>query len=117
MKKILVLGDLSKKKIFDTISGLKPWLEKHVIAEVIDLSKERKFEKPGAEIAVVFGGGWSSPFDLQRAWKKSDTDYRRAYGTIWFSGRAYGKERMCFIGKNIYRELSGAKKDAPFVPS
>lgn len=56
MKKILVLGDLSKKKIFDTISGLKPWLEKHVIAEVIDLSKEKKFEKPGAEIAVVFGG-------------------------------------------------------------
>ncbi|MFN3531998.1 MAG: NAD(+)/NADH kinase [Candidatus Brocadia sp.] len=56
MKKILVLGDLSKKKIFDTISGLKPWLEKHVIAEVVDLSKEKKIEKPGAEIAVVFGG-------------------------------------------------------------
>lgn len=56
MKKILVLGDLSKKKIFDTISGLKPWLEKHVIAEIIDLSREKKIEKPGAEIAVVFGG-------------------------------------------------------------
>lgn len=56
MKKILVLGDLSKKKIFDTISGLKLWLEKHVIAEVVDLSKEKKIEKPGAEIAVVFGG-------------------------------------------------------------
>src|SRR5574337_1094509 len=56
MKKILVLGDLSKKKIHDTISGLKPWLEKHVIAEVVDLSKEKKIEKPGAEIAVVFGG-------------------------------------------------------------
>ncbi len=56
MKKILVLGDLSKKKIFDTISGLKPWLEKHVIAEIVDLSKEKNFEKPGAEIAVVFGG-------------------------------------------------------------
>jgi NAD+ kinase len=56
MKKILVLGDLNKKKIFDTISGLKPWLEKHVIAEIVDLSKEKKIEKPGAEIAVVFGG-------------------------------------------------------------
>ncbi|MEP9411441.1 MAG: NAD(+)/NADH kinase [Candidatus Brocadia sp.] len=56
MKKILILGDLSKKKIFDTISGLKPWLEKHVIAEIIDLSREKKIEKQGAEIAVVFGG-------------------------------------------------------------
>lgn len=56
MKKILVLGDLNKKKIFDTISGLKPWLEKHVVAEVVDLSKEKRIEKPGAEIAVVFGG-------------------------------------------------------------
>lgn len=56
MKKILVLGDLSKKKIFDTISRLKPWLEKHVVTEIIDLSREKKFEKPGAEMAVVFGG-------------------------------------------------------------
>ncbi|NUO09250.1 MAG: NAD(+)/NADH kinase [Candidatus Brocadia sp.] len=56
MKKILILGDLSKKKISDTISRLKPWLEKHVTAEILDLSKEKKFEKPGAEIAVVFGG-------------------------------------------------------------
>jgi len=56
MKKILVLGDLSKKKIHDVIFGLKPWLDKHVIAEIIDLSKEKKIEKQGAEIAVVFGG-------------------------------------------------------------
>ncbi|MDN3515109.1 MAG: NAD(+)/NADH kinase [Candidatus Brocadia sp.] len=56
MKKILVLGDLNKRKIFDTVSRLKPWLEKYAIAEIIDLSKEKKFENPGAEIAVVFGG-------------------------------------------------------------
>ena len=56
MKKILVLGDLNKKKIQDTIFGLKPWLDKHVIAEIVDLSKEKKIEKQGAEIAVVFGG-------------------------------------------------------------
>ncbi len=56
MKKILVLGDLSKKKIFDTISGLKPWLEKYVSTKIVDLSKEKKLENFEAEIAVVFGG-------------------------------------------------------------
>lgn len=56
MKKILVLGDLSKKKISDTISGLKPWLEKYVRAKIVDLSKEKTFENPEAEIAMVFGG-------------------------------------------------------------
>lgn len=56
MKKILVLGDLSKKKIYDTIFGLKPWLDKHVVAEILDVSKGKKIENIGAEIAVVFGG-------------------------------------------------------------
>jgi len=56
MKKILVLGDLSKKKIHDVIYRLKPWFEKQVSIEVIDLSKEKKFEKMAAEMAVVFGG-------------------------------------------------------------
>ncbi len=56
MGKILVLGDLSKKKIHDVIYRLKPWFEKQVSIEVIDLSKERKFEKMAAEMAVVFGG-------------------------------------------------------------
>lgn len=56
MKKILILGDLSKKKIYDTILGLKPWFEKHVGVDIIDLSKEKNFGKREAEIAVVFGG-------------------------------------------------------------
>ncbi len=56
MGKILVLGDLSKKKIHDVIYRLKPWFEKQVSIEVIDLSKEKKFEKMAAEMAVVFGG-------------------------------------------------------------
>jgi NAD+ kinase len=56
MKKILILGDLSKKKIYDTILGLKPWFEKHVGIDIIDLSKEKNFGKREAEIAVVFGG-------------------------------------------------------------
>jgi len=56
MKKILVVGDFSKKKIHDSIAGLKPWFEKHVSIEIVDLSKEKKIEKTGAEMAVVFGG-------------------------------------------------------------
>lgn len=56
MKKILVSGDLCKKKISDSIYGLKPWLDKHVVTEIIDLSKEKKIEKRDAEMIVVFGG-------------------------------------------------------------
>ncbi len=56
MKKILVLGDLGKKKIHDAIFGLKPWFEKQVSVDIIDLSKQKKIEGMGAEIAVVFGG-------------------------------------------------------------
>ena len=56
MKKILVVCDLSKKKIHDSIAGLKPWLENHVCIEIVDLSKEKNIEKTEAEIAVVFGG-------------------------------------------------------------
>lgn len=56
MKKILVLGDLCKKKIHDSIHELKPWFRKYVEIDIIDLSKVKKIEKTGAEIAVVFGG-------------------------------------------------------------
>lgn len=56
MKKILILGDLSRKKISESILGLKPWFERHVNIDIIDLSKEKNFEKRDAEIAVVFGG-------------------------------------------------------------
>lgn len=56
MKKILVVCDLSKKKIQDSIAGLKPWLENRVCIEIVDLSKEKNIEKTEAEIAVVFGG-------------------------------------------------------------
>ncbi len=56
MKKILVSGDLCKKKIADSIYGLKPWLDKHVVTEIIDLSKEQPIEKGDADMIVVFGG-------------------------------------------------------------
>ena len=56
MKKILVSGNLCKKKIADSIHGLKPWLDKHVVTEIIDLSKEQAIEKGDADMIVVFGG-------------------------------------------------------------
>lgn len=56
MKKILVLGDFNKKKISDSISHLKPWFDKYVTVDIIDLSKKNTFETNDAEIAVVFGG-------------------------------------------------------------
>ncbi|MEK7297851.1 MAG: NAD(+)/NADH kinase, partial [Planctomycetota bacterium] len=56
MKKILVSGNLCKKKIADSIYGLKPWLDKHVVTEIIDLSKEQAIEKGDADMIVVFGG-------------------------------------------------------------
>lgn len=81
MKKILVLGDLDKKKIRDTIYGLKPWLDKHVTAEIIDLSKEKTIEKNSAEIAVVFGGD----------------------GAILSTCRALGRNQIPIIGVHMGR--------------
>ncbi len=79
MKKILVLGDLSKKKIHDTILGLKPWFEKYVVTDIIDLSKEEKFKKNEAEMAVVFGGD----------------------GAILFTCRGLGREQIPIIGVHM----------------
>ncbi len=56
MKKILILGDFGKKKIHEAIMGLKPWLEKHVCIDIVDLSQEKGFENMKAEMAMVFGG-------------------------------------------------------------
>ncbi|MCF6158830.1 MAG: NAD(+)/NADH kinase [wastewater metagenome] len=56
MKKIFVIGDLSRTEIYDTVSRLKPWFERFVRIDIIDLSKEKSIGKAGAEIAVVFGG-------------------------------------------------------------
>ncbi|GIL19395.1 MAG: NAD(+)/NADH kinase [Candidatus Jettenia caeni] len=81
MKKILVLGDLSRKKIYDSIYGLKPWLEKYVGIEIIDLSKEKKFERVGAEIAIVFGGD----------------------GAILSTCRALGRNQIPIIGVHMGR--------------
>lgn len=81
MKRILVLGDLSRKKIHDTIFRLKPWLEKYVAIEIIDLSKEKKIERIGAEIAVVFGGD----------------------GAILATCRAIGRDQIPIIGVHMGR--------------
>ncbi|MCF6148896.1 MAG: hypothetical protein E3K37_09570 [Candidatus Kuenenia sp.] len=55
MKKILVSGDLSKNKIHDMIFGLKPWLDKYAVTDIVDLSQE-EIPKEKYEMAVVFGG-------------------------------------------------------------
>jgi NAD+ kinase len=81
VKRILVLGDLSRKKIYDTIFRLKPWLEKYVAIEIIDLSKEKKLERIGAEIAVVFGGD----------------------GAILATCRAIGRDQIPIIGVHMGR--------------
>ncbi|MDR4508640.1 MAG: NAD(+)/NADH kinase [Candidatus Brocadiaceae bacterium] len=56
MKEILVLGNLSKKKIHETVFGLKTWMDKYVRVKIIDLSEQAEFEKGQSELAVVFGG-------------------------------------------------------------
>ncbi|MGQ3686214.1 MAG: NAD(+)/NADH kinase [Candidatus Loosdrechtia sp.] len=81
MKKILVLGDISRKKISDTVFRLKPWLEKYVAIEIVNLSKEKKIEieKKDAEIAVVFGGD----------------------GAILSTCRALGRDQIPIIGVHM----------------
>jgi NAD+ kinase len=56
MKKILVFGDLNKKKIHDSVCELKSWLDSRVVAEIVDLSKRESVGKNNAEMALVFGG-------------------------------------------------------------
>lgn len=81
MKTILVLGDLSRKKIQDTIFSLKPWFEKYVNIDIIDVSKEKKIEKNESEIAVVFGGD----------------------GAILATCRALGRNQIPIIGVHMGR--------------
>lgn len=55
MKKILVLGNFTKKKIHDMVSGLKPWLNKYAETAIVDLSQD-EIPEGKYEMAVVFGG-------------------------------------------------------------
>lgn len=116
MKKILVLGDLSKKKISDTISGLKPWLEKYVRTKIVDLSKEKKFENPEAEIAMVFGGDGAILSTCRGLGRNQIPIIGVHMGRFGFLAELIEKKRVCLIRKNLCRKLSGTKKNAPFVP-
>ena len=56
MKKIIILGDKSKKKIRETINELEPLFRKKSHLSIIDISDEDELEKVSADLAFVFGG-------------------------------------------------------------
>ena len=56
MKKILILGDRSKKKIRDTIAELEPLFREKSDLSIIDMSNEAETENLSADMAFVFGG-------------------------------------------------------------
>ena len=101
MKKILLSGNLGKKKIADSIHGLKPWLDKHVVTEIIDLSKEQPIDKGDADMIVVFGGDGAILATCRYLGKKPDTAHRRPHGTVRIPCRAGGKRRLRVAGKDF----------------
>ena len=56
MKKIILLGDKSKKKIRETITKLEPLFRKKAHLSIIDISDEDELKNVSADIAFVFGG-------------------------------------------------------------
>ena len=56
MKKIILLGDISKKKIRETITELEPLFRKKSHFSVIDISDENELKNVSADIIFVFGG-------------------------------------------------------------
>ncbi|MCP4270264.1 MAG: NAD(+)/NADH kinase [Candidatus Brocadiaceae bacterium] len=56
MKKILFLGDKSKKRVRETIAELEPLFRKKSHLTIIDISDEDGIEQISADLAFVFGG-------------------------------------------------------------
>ncbi len=56
MKKIILLGDISKKKIRETITELEPLFRKKSHLSVIDISNEDELKNVTADFVFVFGG-------------------------------------------------------------
>ncbi|KHE92862.1 MAG: NAD(+)/NADH kinase [Candidatus Scalindua rubra] len=56
MKKIILLGDINKKKIREAITQLEPLFRNKSHLSVIDISDEDELKNVSADIAFVFGG-------------------------------------------------------------
>lgn len=59
VKKVIILGNLKKKKIADTLKNLEPWLKKRAGVIICDLESEAEathMRRAEADIAIVLGG-------------------------------------------------------------
>ena len=56
MKKIILLGDISKEKIRAAITKLDPLFREKSHLSVIDISDEEKLKNVSADLAFIFGG-------------------------------------------------------------
>ena len=56
MKKIILLGDISKKKTRETITELEPLFRKKSLLSVVDISDEDELKNVSADLVFVFGG-------------------------------------------------------------
>ncbi|MBC8554985.1 MAG: NAD(+)/NADH kinase [Candidatus Brocadiales bacterium] len=56
MKKIILLGDINKKKIREAITKLEPLFREQSHLSVIDISDEDELQNVSADFVFVFGG-------------------------------------------------------------
>ncbi|HLG30925.1 MAG TPA: NAD(+)/NADH kinase [Candidatus Brocadiales bacterium] len=56
VKKVIVLGNLKKRKIGEVIKDLEPWLKKRAQVFIYDLANETETKVAEADIAIVLGG-------------------------------------------------------------
>ncbi|MGR3309570.1 MAG: NAD(+)/NADH kinase [Candidatus Brocadiales bacterium] len=56
VKKVIILGNLKKEKISETIKNLEPWLKKRAQVIICDLANETEAKTAKADIAIVLGG-------------------------------------------------------------
>lgn len=56
MKKIIILGDRSKKRVRETIADLEPLFREKAEVSIIDIASEDETEYLSADLAFVFGG-------------------------------------------------------------
>lgn len=56
VKKVIVLGNLKKRKVGEVIKDLEPWLKKRAQVFMYDLANETEAKMAEADIAIVLGG-------------------------------------------------------------